>query len=701
MAGEEIPPSARFEFPRMLYGMLEECTFDDNYNKIVSWQDHGLSFKIHDREGFERILPNWFKEKYESFRCLLEQWGFIKLSRGKERGCWYQVNFVHGRKAQYKNIEKEAFLKGMPEYLSPRDEPDLAKLASLESMIADKRQRLKSLREPKGGDSLASLPSKTSTSGNKRSRADDDSTVDSKGSVLPPLPKKVQRTTTKPIATAPTRPPPPPIVQHDGGGCTVCGRDDDHSNLLLCEGCETETHTYCLDPPLDAVPEDDWFCERCSGRIAKNRKELTKIIKTIPEHMRSRFGEVCFSKNSSSSSWWPAMIFDPRSFLQNVQVVDLCKRNLGKKNLVFYFENQEAFAAVPDAWIVTWEEGVKKEYDKGKPVRSASKQRQEQYQAGLEAARLAMLGSADADSKHSESTQESCPSPPEATPASPLKEVDDDTVQCSKCGKTMEVSEGPVLQDGYWHCLDCSKVPAPAPPKPTPAPSTVRARPSRPIALPTKTTGTTEAKSLADQNWNVARKHALANVASHRDQKIDFDDEILKGVTQRPSGKWQAQVYYAGKSRYIGVFPDRKDAALAFKLVRAKLRPHRGDNFYVRDQYARPAAKSAPTNVAGALKDSFNTIFGNSVSQQQMAKRISSFTDKKPDSKEANTAAVKKAPFAHRLAGTAKVKNIPTTKTATSPATAATPRYIDDERTKILLETSLCRYYSDISILDL
>ena len=385
------------------------------------------------------------------------------------------------------------------------------------------------------------------------------------------------------------------------------------------------------------------------------------------------------------------MIFDPRSFLQNIQVVDLCKRNLGKKNLVFYFENQEAFAAVPDAWIVTWEEGCRKEYDKGKPVRSASKQRQEQYQAGLEAARLAMLGSADADSKHSESTHESYTSQPEATPASPLKEVDDDTVQCSKCGKTMEVSEGPVLQDGYWHCLTCSKVPAPAPPKPTPAPMSVRPQPNRPIAMPTKTSGTAEAKSIADQNWNIARRHALANVASNRNQKVEFDDEILKGVTMRPSGKWQAQVYYAGKSRYIGVFPDRMDAALAFKLVRAKLRPQKRQLGLI-EETVRPD----PTKVEGALKESFKTIFGNSVSQQQMAQRISSFTDKKPDHKEASTTGVKKA-VSHRLAGTATVKNTSTPKTKTT----ATPRYIDDERTKILLETSMCRYYSDIPILDL
>jgi hypothetical protein len=43
-------------------------------------------------------------------------------------------------------------------------------------------------------------------------------------------------------------------------GCLVCGVDDDHANLLLCEECNGEFHTYCLTPKLDAVPDYDWFC---------------------------------------------------------------------------------------------------------------------------------------------------------------------------------------------------------------------------------------------------------------------------------------------------------------------------------------------------------------------------------------------------------------------------------------------------------
>ena len=47
-----------------------------------------------------------------------------------------------------------------------------------------------------------------------------------------------------------------PVVE----GCLVCGKDNDHPCLLICELCNAEYHTYCLNPPLRGVPEGDWFC---------------------------------------------------------------------------------------------------------------------------------------------------------------------------------------------------------------------------------------------------------------------------------------------------------------------------------------------------------------------------------------------------------------------------------------------------------
>jgi hypothetical protein len=62
----------------------------------------------------------------------------------------------------------------------------------------------------------------------------------------------------------------------------------------------------------------------------------------------------------------------------------------------------------------------------------------------------------------------------------------------------------------------------------------------------------------------------------------------------RPSGKWQAQLYFAGKSRYIGVFDTREKAALAYEIAREKLKTsgpgHDGDSTENLVNLARKAA---------------------------------------------------------------------------------------------------------------
>ncbi|KAJ3699780.1 hypothetical protein LUZ61_003485 [Rhynchospora tenuis] len=62
--------------------------------------------------------------------------------------------------------------------------------------------------------------------------------------------------------------------------CAVCGSHDRAEVMLICGdesgslGCGIGTHINCCNPPLETVPNDDWFCCKCSKLSSKNT--LTK-----------------------------------------------------------------------------------------------------------------------------------------------------------------------------------------------------------------------------------------------------------------------------------------------------------------------------------------------------------------------------------------------------------------------------------------
>ncbi|KAI0825648.1 RCC1/BLIP-II [Irpex lacteus] len=46
--------------------------------------------------------------------------------------------------------------------------------------------------------------------------------------------------------------------------CVECNKDTgEDESLLECEKCDNPYHLACLDPPLEAVPEGEWFCPDC------------------------------------------------------------------------------------------------------------------------------------------------------------------------------------------------------------------------------------------------------------------------------------------------------------------------------------------------------------------------------------------------------------------------------------------------------
>ncbi|KAJ1558771.1 Annexin A2 [Nowakowskiella sp. JEL0078] len=68
--------------------------------------------------------------------------------------------------------------------------------------------------------------------------------------------------------------------------CKVCNSGDNADQMLLCDSCNSGIHLQCTNPPLQTIPENDWFCSlECSakGRFsqAKINTKPNKIIEMV------------------------------------------------------------------------------------------------------------------------------------------------------------------------------------------------------------------------------------------------------------------------------------------------------------------------------------------------------------------------------------------------------------------------------------
>jgi hypothetical protein len=96
-AAEELAPGLTGTFPIKLYDMLDKVD-GEGLGHVVSWQPHGRSFIVHKPDEFAVILPRFFKQKkVASFQRQLNLYGFMRLTRGPDRGCYYHERFLRGR----------------------------------------------------------------------------------------------------------------------------------------------------------------------------------------------------------------------------------------------------------------------------------------------------------------------------------------------------------------------------------------------------------------------------------------------------------------------------------------------------------------------------------------------------------------------------------------------------------------------------
>ncbi|GAQ38383.1 hypothetical protein AtubIFM55763_001206 [Aspergillus tubingensis] len=68
--------------------------------------------------------------------------------------------------------------------------------------------------------------------------------------------------------------------------CPICGDADNEELLLLCDGCDVPSHTYCVG--LDSVPTGPWYCARCVTQRRLGRSPETAEWSSQTQDRRGR-----------------------------------------------------------------------------------------------------------------------------------------------------------------------------------------------------------------------------------------------------------------------------------------------------------------------------------------------------------------------------------------------------------------------------
>jgi HSF-type DNA-binding len=84
-------------FPVKLYEILERVD-KEGFGHVVSWQPHGRCFVVHNTELFKELLPRYFTlSKIASFQRQLNLYGFMRLTRGNDKGGYVSFCYVFSR----------------------------------------------------------------------------------------------------------------------------------------------------------------------------------------------------------------------------------------------------------------------------------------------------------------------------------------------------------------------------------------------------------------------------------------------------------------------------------------------------------------------------------------------------------------------------------------------------------------------------
>jgi hypothetical protein len=113
------------KFPMRLFALLEQA-HHDQIDHIISWQPHGRCFAIHKPKELQAILSGRFKiTKYKSFLRQCNMYGFLRLTQGQDKGCYYHELFLRGKPYLVKEITRIQIKgTGVRSKSNPDQEPD-------------------------------------------------------------------------------------------------------------------------------------------------------------------------------------------------------------------------------------------------------------------------------------------------------------------------------------------------------------------------------------------------------------------------------------------------------------------------------------------------------------------------------------------------------------------------------------------------
>ena len=98
-------------FPRNLHDLLDNS---DNlgYQKTISWMADGKSFRIHEPWNMDHIIKTFFNQnKFKSFLRQLQNYGFSRVLRGRDRGVCKHPLFIRGQRDLSEQMKRTIHLR--------------------------------------------------------------------------------------------------------------------------------------------------------------------------------------------------------------------------------------------------------------------------------------------------------------------------------------------------------------------------------------------------------------------------------------------------------------------------------------------------------------------------------------------------------------------------------------------------------------